>query len=70
MARCECIECGRMFSSNSTFENHRAGKYTQTGPDYGRRCLTDEELRARGWSNVTGAWKGKPAEGGMTWRAR
>jgi hypothetical protein len=67
MAMCECRACGKRFRSTSGFDTHRIGRTTQTGPDYGRRCLNDDELRARDMNNDTGLWKGNAAEGGYAW---
>jgi len=41
--RNECPTCGERFNSNSAFDKHRTGQY---GAD--RRCLTADEMRARG----------------------
>ena len=47
-----CRSCGKVFTTTSTFDKHRTGKY----PD--RRCLTTEELDAAGWGlNQHGRWK-------------
>jgi hypothetical protein len=62
MAMCECRACGKRFRSTSGFDTHRTGRTTQTGPDYGRRCLTDDELLGRDLVNVMGVWKGRPAD--------
>jgi hypothetical protein len=65
-----CTACGRDFHSVSAFDQHRVGKYPQTGPseytdrldqglvgasddwrpdpEFGRRCLTPEEMQERG----------------------
>lgn len=43
-----CRACNRTFGGLSGFDIHRVGQYTDTPPDYGRRCLTDEELAAKG----------------------
>lgn len=63
-----CGKCGAVFSSESTFNRHRVGKYTQTGPDYGRRCLTPSEMVLDGMRLVNEVWRGEemPA-GGRAW---
>jgi len=50
--RCQCTACGEFFNRVSTFDKHRTGRF---GVD--RRCLTTEEMQARGWSlNAAGFW--------------
>lgn len=53
VARCECSGgiyggCGRVFSSSSAFDLHRAGDYGVIAGEKRRRCCTEEEMRARG----------------------
>jgi hypothetical protein len=56
--RCQCTGCGDLFNSTSTFDRHRTGRYDVIGA---RRCLTSEELTARGWSrNAAGFWIERP----------
>ena len=31
-----------------TFDRHRTGEFTSTGPKYGRRCMSVEEMSANG----------------------
>lgn len=50
--RCQCAACGQRFNSLSAFDAHRRGRH---GPE--RRCLTAEDLTARGWLvNAAGFW--------------
>lgn len=50
--RCRCSGCGQLFNSVGSFDGHRTGPYAA-----GRRCLTTEEMMARGWSrNQGGYW--------------
>lgn len=50
--RNQCSVCGEYFNSNHSFEIHRTGKF---GVD--RRCLTPEEMRAKGMSlNAAEFW--------------
>jgi len=54
-ARCHCPTCHHTFNSISSFDRHRVGGYQSGGS--GRRCLSPEELRGRGWSqNKKGFW--------------
>lgn len=49
---CQCMACGEYFNRVSTFDKHRVGEH---GPE--RRCLTAEEMAAKGWShNSRGLW--------------
>jgi hypothetical protein len=70
-----CTSCGEDFGSVSAFDAHRIGNYPQRGPsEYtgtladwvprkGRRCLTVEELLARGWlRDGRGRWR-QPSDG-------
>jgi hypothetical protein len=51
--RCRCSACGEYFNHPSTFTKHRTGKYD---PDT-RRCLTVEEMTAKGWQlNPAAYW--------------
>lgn len=56
--RCQCPSCGLLFSSVREFDRHRVGDYAKPGQSQGnRRCLTVEELEARGWqTNARGFW--------------
>lgn len=55
---CECAACGRFFSTTSNFDRHRAGSHD----DNTRRCLTADELTAKGMFERNGVWKQLPAE--------
>lgn len=56
--RCRCAACGDLFNSTSAFDRHRAGTFAPLGTwPHARRCLTAEELQAKGWSrNGAGFW--------------
>ena len=57
-----CSGCGYDFASLSAFDAHRTGSHR-----HGRRCLTDEELRARGYTlDRRGRWR-RPASGRAPW---
>jgi len=59
--RCECTACGKVFNSESAFDRHRVGEFAGLGGASSRRCLTEAELLAGGWSrNGAGAWITKP----------
>jgi hypothetical protein len=47
-ARCRCPTCGEYFNSTSVFDRHRIGSCRDNGVH--RRCLSVEEMNARGWS--------------------
>jgi hypothetical protein len=50
-SRCQCPACGEYFNRVSTFDKHRTGDYSQ------RRCLTAEQMTAKGWrKNEAGFW--------------
>ena len=50
-----CPTCREPFQSQSLFDAHRVGKYD---PDE-RRCLTPDEMRAKGWRHDGRTWRGK-----------
>ena len=53
--RCQCAACGKYFSRSSVFDKHRTGDYGG-----GRRCMTTEEMGAKGMrADATGVWRGK-----------
>lgn len=48
----ECTACGLLFTHTYGFDAHRVGPYTA------RRCLTVEELTAKGYAaNGAGFWR-------------
>lgn len=50
--RNQCRGCSQYFNSNTAFDKHRHGKV-----GHGRRCLTPEEMMAKGMSlNKAGFW--------------
>ena len=53
-----CSACGLAFKSVSGFEKHRVGAFTGEHPNYGRRCLSPDELQAIGMEpNEKGKWR-------------
>jgi hypothetical protein len=53
--RCHCSACDEYFNSVSVFDRHRVGNWLNDGAN--RRCLTIDEMVARGWSiNANGFW--------------
>lgn len=51
--RCRCSVCNEYFNSAFAFSSHRIGTYQPPT----RRCLSPDEMRARGWTlNRTGRW--------------
>lgn len=51
-----CGLCGEPFKSQRLFERHRVGPYHPPGV---RRCLTPEEMRAKGWEHNGRTWVDK-----------
>jgi hypothetical protein len=52
---CQCVACGEFFKSSGTFTRHRVGNWDDRGLN--RRCLTVEEMLAKGWGrNDGGFW--------------
>jgi hypothetical protein len=50
----QCGGCGLTFVSVEAFEAHRSGSHIQRS----RRCLTPQEMRAKGMAyNECGAWR-------------
>lgn len=54
-----CRACGKRFGGTSGFDAHRAGKFTNEHPSYGRYCLDDDALLAKGLVLVDGVWRNK-----------
>lgn len=55
--------CCQSFASNYAGEKHRTGRY-----DAQRRCLTPDELTAKGWTqDESGAWR-TPAPANNPWK--
>ena len=66
----ECSACARDFGSLGAFAAHRTGSYAHAWslehPD-GRRCLSESELRERGFTlDRRGRWR-RPASGRAPW---
>ena len=50
--RCQCGACGEDFSGIVLFDAHRVGDHehdASPGLPLGRRCLSEEEMKAKGW---------------------
>lgn len=64
-----CASCGEPFQSQGLFDEHRVGAYNRDEEDRmvgrpprrlgPRRCLTPEEMRAKGWRFDGRTWRGK-----------
>lgn len=51
--KCQCKLCGEYFNSDRGFTDHRVGQFMPNT----RRCLTPEELIAKGWAKTdSGHW--------------
>lgn len=69
-----CGACGEPFQSQGLFDEHRVGSYDRAGEDRvvkgkrvgPRRCLTRDEMLAKGWRHDGRTWRGPKREGG--WR--
>ena len=74
---CACPECGRRYSGHDSSGGHcRGGAYGgccysfrsnttasahRVGPGTARRCLTPDEMRAKGWTcDDNGTWRAAP----------
>lgn len=55
--RCQCRSCGLTFSRLSAFDRHRTGTYQRGGDP--RRCLSEDDMRARGMVERGGVWFGR-----------
>lgn len=54
-SRCQCRGCFEYFNSSGVFALHRVGDWKNNGAN--RRCLTVEEMTARGWlKNAPSFW--------------
>lgn len=66
MSRCRCSGCGHYFNSVAAFDEHRIGNIMVDGvrKKIPRRCLTVEEMDARGMAvNSSGYWVREKWEG-------
>lgn len=55
--KCDCRACGESFGGETAFKARRTGDFTHEAPNYGRRCLTRQEMKAKGWfQNEAGRW--------------
>lgn len=53
---CECPTCHLFFSTTANFDRHRIGPYH----DNSRRCLTPQEMEAKGMVERRGVWRQQP----------
>lgn len=51
-----CGACKKKFATLALFDEHRVGEYTNVHPHYGRSCLTDQDMKDRGYSQYQGVW--------------
>ena len=59
---CHCSSCHLSFTSVGPFDAHRAA------PGDDRRCMTGDELRAKGYEpNTNGHWRKPAPEGSFKW---
>lgn len=48
----QCPSCGEYFNSSASFDGHRYGKHTGNL----RKCLTVDQMTAKGMSVDSGGW--------------
>jgi len=48
--RNECCACHEYFAKNKTFASHRIGKFGWNKVKNTRRCLTPDEMKAKGYT--------------------
>jgi putative DNA primase/helicase len=51
-----CGACDHSFNSTTAFDEHRIGKFTRDPPTHGRRCLSTDEMLARGMTQGKRGW--------------
>lgn len=56
--QCECPTCKRFFSTTANFDRHREGDYG----DDSRRCLSPDEMVAKGMFERGEVWRQLPAQ--------
>ena len=44
----QCAACEQSFGGAISFDRHRTGEFTSTGPKYGRRCMNVDEMSKNG----------------------
>ncbi|HLG79143.1 MAG TPA: hypothetical protein VFA09_03125 [Ktedonobacteraceae bacterium] len=59
MAISHCRACQHTFTSITAFDLHRSGSYERST----RRCLTEEEMRAKGMTRNGRGWWSAPSRG-------
>lgn len=61
--RCQCTACGDYFNSDTGFDRHRVGHFQSAEGPSARRCLSADEMTAKGWiRNAAGFWITKARE--------
>lgn len=64
MPKSLCRGCHQMFTSLSAFDLHRTGKFENNK----RRCLTEQEMLAKGMvQNAKGWWMRATFDGALPW---
>lgn len=52
-----CPRCCKTFAGTTAGDMHRVGDWDPSSPDFPRRCLTEERMRAKGMVlNAYGYW--------------
>ncbi len=62
-----CSQCHESFTSDWVFEHHRVGAYE---PRDQRRCLTPDEMTAKGWVQRSTFWGEPSANAPSHWGRR
>lgn len=63
-----CPACSKLFTSTHSFSQHRVGAFTHEAPHYGRACLDEAAMRAKGMApDDRGRWR-VPAPAGFAFR--
>jgi hypothetical protein len=65
MTKSLCRACDHIFSSVKAFDLHRTGSFKKNT----RRCMSKEEMRAKGLIQNAKGWWTTPASGRAPWTA-
>ena len=53
---CRCSGCNELFNSTAAHAKHRVGPYAPINNTSTRKCLTPEQMRAKGMVRNAGGW--------------
>ena len=57
-----CHACGKRFGGMTGYDLHRVGEFKYEHPDYGRSCMSAEDLKAEGYVENKGLWRKELSE--------